>query len=177
MSTHNKLCTNKTWKLKTHFSQIYRINKVVGIAKPSAKIYIAIFQRTGYPRRDNERNPPVVELWGVRVGESDCICCHHPGKGAAWAAPAHPRGAPAPASAGACGVRGQGGCICVCRIPSCLTRSVPNRILNPPTTQQNILTEPVPNHAVSCEFWQSTIWAVRSLKVTLHQLFTILVRN
>ena len=37
-----KLCTNKIVKLKTHFSQNYWRNKVVGIAKPSAKIYIII---------------------------------------------------------------------------------------------------------------------------------------
>ena len=32
-----------------------------------------------------------------------------------------------------------------------------NIILNPLTTQLNVLTKPLPNHAVSCEFWQPTI--------------------
>ncbi len=170
MSTHDKLCTNKTWKLKAHFSPIYRINKVVGIAKPSAKIYIAIFYCTGYPRQDNERHSPIVEIWGVQVGESDCICRHRLGEGAAQAAPAHPCGAPAPASASVHGVCGKGGRIRASRILAHSTRSVPNRIWNPLTTQRNVLTKPLPNHAVSWEFWQSTICRCSIPELCTHYL-------
>ena len=43
MSTHRKLCTNKIWNAKWYVSCLWRENKVVGIAKPLTKIYIAIF--------------------------------------------------------------------------------------------------------------------------------------
>ena len=89
MSTHDKLCTNKIWKQNAHFSQFYRINKVVGIAKPAAKIDIAIFYRTGYPRWDYQRDSPTSKLWGVRIGESHCFLWSLSGKG-------HCTGSPCP---------------------------------------------------------------------------------
>ncbi len=57
----------------------------------------------------------------------------------------------------------------------CTHAKVSNKtILNPLTTQLNILTEHVPNHAVPCEFWQSTICPCSTLnKVNLHQLFNV----
>ena len=133
MSTHDKLCTNKIWKQNAHFSQFYGINKVVGIAKPSAKIYIAIFYRTGYTSWSYTRHSPVIIIRFVWTGESRCFHGGGAGEGAARAALADPPHLPAPAGMGVSHLCCESRPARPCGVPSRSPRLVPKQfwILSP----------------------------------------------
>ncbi len=157
MSTHCKLCTNKIWKPNWHSLQLYWINKVHGIAKPSAKIYIAIFYRAGHSYGNNTRDPSTPHIWFMWPGGSGCVRGGGAGKGSERSAVAHPTHIPTPPSMGAGCLHCQIQPICPRGIPAHLSRLVTKQfsILSPHSW--NSLTEFWPDNAVPCEFWQSTI--------------------
>ncbi len=153
-STQCKLCTNKSVKLKTLVSHNYWRNKVVSIAKPSAKIYIVIFYHAGDRRWNPQCYFSIADIRQVRPSQPSRVRGGGAGTGAEWSALAHPTHASALAAAGVGRLR------CESRhlwYISTLIKVSDNIILNPPTTQLKILTEFWQTSTVPCEFWQSTI--------------------
>ena len=128
MSTQRKLCTNKILNAKWYVSCLWSENKVVGIAKPLTKIYIATFHSVGHPGRDYPRNPPTFKLWGVRPGQPHRLRHHHAGEGAEWSALAHPACDTSPATRCEGPLRGEGRCVCPSGIPACAPRLVTKQL-------------------------------------------------
>ncbi len=124
MSTHCKLCTNKTWKQNAQVLQLYRIKKVISIAKPSAKIYIAIFHRAGHPSGNNTHPPPATDIRWVRPCQPGHVHGGRVGEGSQRTALAHPTRASAPATTGAGCLRRQGQHLCPCGVSPRLSRLV-----------------------------------------------------
>ncbi len=106
-------------KTKCTLLQLYWINKVIGIAKPSAKIYIAIFHCAGHPSGDNSCYPPASHLRRVRPGQPGHVRGGRAGEGSQWTAIAHPARASAPAAAGAGRVHCAGRRVCPRGLPPC----------------------------------------------------------
>ncbi len=156
ISTHCKLGTNKIWKQNAHFSQLYWINKVIGIAKPSAKIYITIFHCAGHPLGNHPRHTPAPQFRRVRTGEPGHLCGDCVGEGTARAALAYSPRPPALAAAGAGHLHQEGRHIRPHGVFAHPTRLVSKQffILSPHSRKSS---EFWPNNAVPCEFWQSTI--------------------
>ncbi len=131
----------------------------------------------GHTPRDHPRHSSTVVVWCVWSCWSRCICGHGAGEGAARAALAYPPRPPEPATVGVGRLLRKGRPIRPRGLPPRLPRLVSKQfsILSP----HSWIFRPNFDQTMLClvNFDSQQFATARSLKVILHQMFTILVCN